>query len=65
MTQLRNQPVSLTSDNYYSQHDQAVVERYKNMAAGQGLGDEIYYEDTDVAGIFQDLGLNTMNPAKE
>lgn len=43
---------------YYSQHDQAVVERLKSFAASQGLGEEIYYPDDDTAGLLQDFGVD-------
>ena len=65
MTHLRNLTPNTTSDSpYYSQHDQAVADRYKQLVAHQGLGDEIYYEDTDLAGAMQEFGV-TVDPSKE
>ena len=64
MTSLRNQ--SLTSDNrYYSQNDQAVVERLKNLGANEGLGDAIFYQDEELAGVLQDFGYTLPEPDKE
>lgn len=58
MTHLRNSQQNLNSDvPYYSQHDQAVVNRLKESLHNQGLGDEIYYQDEEFAGALQDFGL--------
>lgn len=57
MTALKTQ--STNSDTpYYSQHDQAVIERFKQFGGVQGLGDEIYYPDEELSGMLQDFGLN-------
>lgn len=66
MTALQN-PTSNSVPNspYYSQHDQAVVDRLKGFAANQGLGEEIYYPDEDLAGVLQDFGLVNPNIERE
>jgi hypothetical protein len=57
-------PNSTSSGSYYSQHDQAVVERMKNFGGTQGLGEEIYYQDEELTGMLQDFGIN-IDPPKD
>jgi hypothetical protein len=66
MTHLKNsQQENLTSSGpYYSQHDLAVVNRLKDMTAGQGLGDAVYYDD-DYVGALKDFGIELPNVSKE
>ncbi len=61
MTALR-QTNSNSETPYYSQHDQAVVERLRNFASNQGLGDEIYYADEELTGMLQDFGYKVPGP---
>lgn len=67
MTALKNSTSSSTeSSPYISQHDEAVVARLRNMGATQGLGDQIYYPDDELAGVLQDFGyLDNPNIEKE
>lgn len=48
---------TLTSDPYYSQSDAAEVARLQGLAAGGGLGQAIYDEDSELEEVIGEMGL--------
>ena len=65
MTALRSSTSSVPDSPYVSQHDEAIVDRMKNFATNQGLGDQIYYQDEDMADLLQDFGITNPNLNRE
>lgn len=58
MTHLKNLSQDSNSNTpYYSQHDMAVIKRLKENGMVAGLGDEIFYNDEEMAGFMQEFGL--------
>lgn len=54
MTALKVQQTNSISDDYYPQDDISIAKR---LAESQGLGQAVYYQDDDMAGLISDFGV--------